>query len=123
MWLMTDIGFFSIVQKPADQALGRLTIRSRVRSDLEALCKRFGFVDAITEDTGTDYPYRVTAKKADVAAVLAQLATDIDYPNFKDRVKKVQGAARAAAYGDVWSVLYDLENTEQKAGKRATPKA
>jgi hypothetical protein len=119
MWLMTDIGFFSIVQKPADKALGRLTIRSRVRSDLEALGKRFGFFDAITEDTGTDYPYRTTARKADLAAALAQLATDIDYPNFKDRVKKVQGSARAAAYSDVWGVLYDLEKTRKQAAPKA----
>lgn len=37
MWLITPIGFFSIVQKPGDKQNGTLTVRSRVRSDLEAL--------------------------------------------------------------------------------------
>ncbi|MFM2148283.1 MAG: hypothetical protein RLZZ187_589 [Pseudomonadota bacterium] len=123
MWLMTDIGFFSIVEKPADKGSGLLTIRSRMRSDLEAFGQRCRFSGGITAEAGTDYPYRAAARKADVAAALAQLAADIDYPNFKDRVKTVQGSARAAAYGDVWSVLYDLEKNEQKARKKAAPKA
>ena len=37
MWLVTPIGFFSIVQKPGDKANGTLTVRARLRSDLAAL--------------------------------------------------------------------------------------
>lgn len=37
MWIITPLGFFSIVQKPGDVPTGTLTIRARVRSDLEAL--------------------------------------------------------------------------------------
>ena len=37
MWLMTPSGFFSIVQKPEDEQAGTLTIRARVRGDLERL--------------------------------------------------------------------------------------
>lgn len=36
MWLMTTVGFFSIVRKPGETDL---TVRARVRSDLEALEK------------------------------------------------------------------------------------
>jgi 8-oxo-dGTP pyrophosphatase MutT (NUDIX family) len=123
MWLMTDLGFFSIVQKPGDKASGLLTIRSRVRTDLEALGKRLAFKSAITEKAGTDYPYRVSVRQADVAAALAQMAADIDYSNFKDRVKAAQGPERAAAYSEVWGVLYDLEKKEKKAKKVTQPSA
>ena len=37
MWLLTPIGFFSIVQKSADKAGHTLTVRSRVSADLDAL--------------------------------------------------------------------------------------
>jgi hypothetical protein len=37
MWLITPIGFFSIVRKPDDQRVGTLTVRARERGDLEAL--------------------------------------------------------------------------------------
>ena len=37
MWLFTDIGFFSIVRKPADENDGMVTISARVHSDLERL--------------------------------------------------------------------------------------
>lgn len=114
---MTDLGFFSIVQKPEDKGTGLLTIRSRVRADLEALGKRLTFKGGIAEKAGTDYPYRARASQADVAAVLAQLAADIDYSNFKDRVKAVQGPARAAAYNGVWDVLYGLETKEKQIAK------
>jgi hypothetical protein len=34
MWLLTPFGFFSVVNKPGDP---HLTVRSRVRADLDAL--------------------------------------------------------------------------------------
>ena len=36
MWLITPVGFFSIVQKPSDVAADTLTVRARVQGDLEA---------------------------------------------------------------------------------------
>jgi len=41
MWLITSVGFFSIVEKPDDREAGTLTIRARVREDLEALRRQF----------------------------------------------------------------------------------
>lgn len=37
MWVVTDFGFFSVVQKPGDAEAGTLTVRARVRGDLEAV--------------------------------------------------------------------------------------
>src|SRR5689334_20866301 len=110
MWLMTPSGFFSIVRKPTDVASDTLTVRSRVRSDLDDLRKRYlPDLSAVEENTGTDYPYRATAPRYDVAKAFAQMLQELNYENFKDEVARVQGDAREKVYGKVWSVLRSLE--------------
>jgi len=107
MWLMTRIGFFSIVRKPGD---GDLTIRARVREDLETLQQHYlPALGPITTKAGTDYPFRAMASASDVAAATAKMIDDIDYPNFKNEVGKRQGTARAHAYSRVWQALLKLE--------------
>ena len=118
MWLMTPIGFFSIVCKPDDVASGTLTIRARVKSDLEALRRDFlPRMTAIVEGGGTDYPYRAKAGRSEVAEAVAQVIRRIDYGNFKNEVAARQGRRRAAKYGRVWSALYDLEEPRERSAK------
>lgn len=114
MWIITKFGFFSVVAKPGDAEAGRLTVRSRVLSDLEELRDRFLPSLGPTEvDKGTDYKFRATAPRADVAAAAAKAVEAIDYSNFKNEVHREQGSARASAYGEVWQVLYSLQTNEQ----------
>lgn len=123
MWLMTTCGFFSIVEKPGDRAAGRLTLRARVRADLERLRdEALPGLGPIVEGGGTDYPFRAAAPRGEVAAALANLAMKLDYANFKDAVKTRQGPARAAAYGKVWQALHELDPGET-APAPAAPKA
>jgi 8-oxo-dGTP pyrophosphatase MutT (NUDIX family) len=110
MWLQTRIGFFSIVQKPEDAEAGTLTMRARVRADLERMRACLPALGPITADAGTDYRYRAKAPKLAVASALAQLATEIDYSNFKNTVKAEQGAPRAQLYGKLWQALYALQD-------------
>jgi hypothetical protein len=115
MWLMTKFGFFSIVQKPDDAEAGMLTVRARVRADLEAL--RAAYLPAmgeIVENAGTDYRYRARAPRAALAAALQQIVLDIDYDNFKSAVQKTQGPGRADAYHKVWGLLYDLQDADRE---------
>ena len=120
MWIITPIGFFSVVQKPGDAAGNTLTIRARVRSDLEALRKTcLPSMGDITESTTSDYRFRAVAPRADIAAAMASMVNALDYSNFKNQVTKVQGAERAKLYHDVWDVLYRL----QSAPKQAAPQA
>ncbi|MFO0295896.1 MAG: NUDIX domain-containing protein [Rhodospirillales bacterium] len=117
MWVLTTAGFFSIVEKPGDRAAGRLTIRARVRGDLERLrAEALPGLGKIETGAGTDYPFRAVAPRAEVAAAIAKLVTDLDYPNFKDAVAARQGSDRADAYGRVWEALRDL--TEDGAAPR-----
>jgi hypothetical protein len=41
VWLLTPFGFFSIVRKPDDVDVETLTIRARVKSDLEVLREHY----------------------------------------------------------------------------------
>lgn len=111
MWLMTPIGFFSIVEKPYDRHDGTLTVRARVEGDLTSLKSHYlPELGEIQPDQGTDYRYRATAPREAVAQALSQLTLDLDYSNFKDEVSRVQGYERARVYGEVWNRLYRLQS-------------
>src|SRR3954468_19208233 len=107
MWILSTIGFFSVVAEPDDPE--RLLVRSRVRTDLEALRDRYLPDLEIVEWAGTDYRYRGFVARADFEPVAAKLVADIDYPNFKNAVAERQGSSRAHVYSDVWSVLHELQ--------------
>lgn len=116
MWLMTPLGFFSIVQKPEDIERGTLTVRARVASDLDNL--RNGPLPTLgptITNAGTDYACRSTAPRDDVAKALTALAMGLNYANFKTEVGKHQGMERAHLYGEVWNVLYKLQTKPFKA--------
>ena len=110
MWLITPIGFFSIVQKPSDVSMETLTVRARVRKDLETLRSEYlRGLGEVNESKTNDYRFRATAPRAEVAAAMARLVQTLDYGNFKNQVAKVQGTNRAHLYHDVWDVLYKLQ--------------
>lgn len=107
MWIFTNLGFFSVVQKPGTDFL---TVRARVRGDLDALRERYlPALSATQTKGGTDYSWRATVAHADFAAALGHIAMDLGYSNFKNEVAAQQGKSRASRYGKVWSALYDME--------------
>lgn len=111
MWIITPLGFFSIVQKTDDVARGTLTVRARVRGDLEAL-QAFALpgLGKITESKSTDYRFRATALRSQVEAGMAKLAQQLSYSNFKDQVAKVQGPVRADVYHHIWYLLHGMQD-------------
>lgn len=110
MWLLTDFGFFSIVQKSSDASDDMLTIRARVRSDLESLRQRvMPELGSIKESRDTDYRFRARAPRSAVAKAMASVAEQIDYSNFKNAVSKNQGNKRAHLYHGVWDVLNRMQ--------------
>jgi hypothetical protein len=122
MWLFTKHGYFSAVcarkgsgnfGQPVDP--DRIMVRARVRAHLETLKKRFpdllGACD-IHESAGTGYAYRLFVQKPTWVQVLAGLAEEIDYDNFKSEVARHQGRAGADyehSLHEVWSVMYRLQ--------------
>ena len=122
MWIFTKYGFYSAVcarkgngehHQPVD--LDRMMVRGRVRSHMEALKVRFPELLAQCEivDTGsTDYAFRLFVDKPVWVQVLAALADETDYDNFKSEVARHLGKAGAAyehSLHEVWSVMYRLQ--------------
>jgi len=122
MWVFTKYGFFSAVcarqgngkyGQPVDP--DRVMIRARLRSHLEALLKRFP--DLLSESeiqtfAGTDYAFRVFVAKPVWSNVLAALAEETDYDNFKSEVARhlgKDGMAYEKSLHDVWDVMYGLQ--------------
>jgi len=122
MWLFTKHGFFSAVcarqgsgkhDQPVDP--DRIMVRGRLRSHLKALKERFPDLLGkceIHESDGTDYDYRLFVPKSAWMKVLAGLAEETDYDNFKSEVARHQGKTGAAyehSLHDVWSVMQKLQ--------------
>lgn len=122
MWVFTKHGFFSAVCARQGSGKhgqtvdpGRIMLRARDRGHLEALKKRFldrlGQCE-IQEFPGTDYAFRIFVAKTVWSQVLAGLAEETDYDNFKAEVARHQGQAGAAyehSLHDVWSIMYKLQ--------------
>lgn len=107
MWLFTNIGFFSVVQKPNTKFL---TVRARVGSDLDTLRDHYmPNLSPTTTKGGTDYPYRATIRHKEFAAGLAKMGEAIDYSNFKSEVADKMGMKREGVYSQVWRVMQMLE--------------
>ena len=122
MWIFTKHGFFSAVcARQGDGKHGepvdtdRIMVRARIRGHLEALRKRFpGLLgeSEIQESAGTDYAFRLFVPKSAWTQVVAGLAEETDYDNFKSEVARHQGRAGAAyehSLHDVWSVMNRLQ--------------
>jgi hypothetical protein len=118
MWIVTNFGFFSVVRKPDDVEGDMLTIRGRVRADLEALKSTY-LPDAapITEDKRADYRYRFKTTAFDFGVAMNRIALEIDYDNFKESVAVKQGWNRHDIYSQVWSVLRHLYCCDQEQPK------
>ena len=106
MWIMTTDGFFSVVKKPGQKR--DLTVRSRVKTDLDKLLNKLNSEISIQEGVGTDYPFRVVMPQADWANYVQKAAMDIEYDNFKNTLDS-SDHHRHEAYFNCWSALTSLE--------------
>jgi hypothetical protein len=108
MWMMTKIGFFSIVEKPK----GKICIRSRVRADLEKFTALIPGCGAIDRSNTTDYRYRCFMSRCNFLANFFLLAELVTYDNFKIEVAKTN-KRRALVYHKVWNDLVPIEGEER----------
>ena len=115
MWLITNFGFFSVVEKPDDPKLGTLTVRSRVREDLESLKEQY-FEKTMAEiqvNAKTDYKYRAKVPREAMAGAMTQIIMELNYSNFKNSVAENQGYERASVYSKLWETLYKLQDSDE----------
>lgn len=103
MWLFTNTGFVSAV-KNGD----KLKVRARDERSLYPLVKFAGV--KVVKTPYADYPYRVEVTNEVFAGWVSQLATEIDYHNFKSEVGAKRGYNYAHPLTQVWSIMHDVED-------------
>ena len=98
MWLCTQLGFFSIVQKDA----GTFHIRARCRKDLEELALAAGTGTPVASYPGSDYPWRILCPVAELPRFMGALTESIDYGNFKSAIAASPAQrTKVSAYHDI----------------------
>jgi hypothetical protein len=107
MWLMTTIGFFSVVQKGTDRDV--LTVRARSRQHLQQLKRQCLPGLTIVAGGGSDYPFRTEVRRADWLAAVQALTTEINYPNFKNAATRQLGQGYHETLMQVWTAMLALE--------------
>jgi hypothetical protein len=125
MWVMTQEGFYSVVEYSPSMERGEapkaqkgsLLVRARVLQDLEALGK---YVPGLTiqRDDSADYAFRSIVPRAEWTAFLIAAVEEVDYGNFKNRVASRQGEERAGIYHMVWSALLALKRLRDTRSMR-----
>lgn len=140
MWIATEYGFYSVVAatdamvkgagisarlhvKP-DRAPAWLQVRARNVEHLMKLQVRFpeqlrGLDIYQTPDR--DYPCRIFVKRRMFAAIAVELISDIEYPNFKDRIAKLHG--EPSTYLDLLHGIWSMARTMQHRDEQRLEKA
>lgn len=114
MWIATQHGFYSIVQKPA----GRFHVRTRCELDLKNIVSLAGIAAPIHHTESGDYAWRIVVGQFEVSAIVAALAASIDYPNFKDRIHDLPDqAGKLPAYSQLWSRMLAYQSAEGGTAK------
>lgn len=106
MWLFTKDGFYSIVHKDCEK--DELTVRARVKKDLEKMLKKVGVKAVIHDWSGSDYRFRVVMKRADFVRYMVDYGENLQYDNFKNTIPH-DDVVRHEAYFGVWSAGMQLQ--------------
>lgn len=108
MWIASEIGFVSIV---ADmQQPGCLLVRARAREDLERFRQRLELPGVeIRETPRADYRFKLSAPKAEVAVLVAELLLDVEYNNFKQHTLATFGPRREDVYHQAWEAFLRIQ--------------
>ena len=123
MWIMTNRGFYSIVEKEWDRADGTLTVRARTLEDIERFIEMCPTspIDTvlvaarpdyraeestqsafIEENERADYRWRIRIDREEVGRVMLDHIVNINYGNFKNSVADNGLKEHAACYSSVW---------------------
>jgi hypothetical protein len=97
MWIFTNGGFISVVQKQGDT--DTLTVRARVKGDIARVFPG-------TKETaggGTDYAFRARVPREQVAKAIHDQIMGLSYDNFKNSIKNDYHHDLCAS---VWHVGY-----------------
>lgn len=128
MWIFTKYGFFSAVCARQSVAMfgapvnpDVIMVRARLKGHLEAIQWRFsdelGAIP-IKEFQGTDYAYRMFMPKSLWVTLLAEMAAETDYDNFKSEVQdhqkkskvdRIDGKSYLDALHVIWCEMHQVQ--------------
>jgi hypothetical protein len=122
MWIACVDGFFSTVIDKIEP--GRMLIRARRGKDIKNLYDRYRdkcpSMRKPTSDETRDYRYRLSISKRDWVKLAAELASEVDYPNFKSAVHdRPDQDNKGRPYLEIWSIMHALQ-LDERPGRRAT---
>ena len=106
MWVLTDKGFISVVQRYDDPAT--LLVRARVKEDILGLFPEAEVLDV----PGCDYEFRSDIRRREVAEVLAEKVMMLDYSSHAKDIALERSApnpARHRAYYSSWSAMAAMQ--------------
>jgi hypothetical protein len=114
MWVFTSEGFYSAVIEQRGKNKGKIIVRAREPGALELLRDRYmpalGETSIMPKGVTADYRYRAWIDRADFADGMAEIARQIDYPNFKSEAahRRGYGPFEKMLHG-VWSLTAKLQ--------------
>jgi hypothetical protein len=120
MWIFTRYGFYSVAsaQRP-DGGVDpcKMMVRARRAAHLENLKTRFPVLaeEKVVALPGRDYRWRLFVPKEQWAAIVAEMAKEQDWSNFKNEAARYQGRAGSDyvhALHTVWDVMNRLQEDE-----------
>ena len=97
MWIFSQDGFFSIVQKGE-----QFHVRARRKQDLVNV----GLAPTKSY-AGSDYPWRtILPNRDELLMLLEKLGKSVDYPNFKGRIgERTDQRNRLGDYHKIWALM------------------
>ena len=104
MWIFASEGFISIVEDYEQP--GNLLCRARSKNHLEAIFPG----EAVKVTPVRDYRFRVSVPRAAAVKVVTDLASGIDYNNFKD---SIPDDVYHDACSEVWGVMYKYQRGQK----------
>lgn len=120
MWVLTENGFISVVEKPEQVNTDELCVRARDAESLIDVCRFLGLEPGrhVKVTLNGDYPYRMNVPRHELGLYLANAVRNVDYPNFKDRVTERHGKTWHDALMRVWGNLLALTPEKVRRGQQ-----
>src|SRR4029077_7924690 len=127
MWLFTRYGFYSVVCGQKSNGAtdpGAMMVRARSMEHLKNLKARFPVLakSEILTVAGRDYRWRLVVAKEMWAGIVAELAQELEWSNFKSEVTRYQGGGGSDYYHtlyEIWGIMHSLQQkAEAKPAKK-----
>lgn len=111
MWIASKFGFYSIVQTREDK--NQFMVRARAEKDLKNLTSNISLLrnHQILRTENADYRFRILIIRVELETIMNYFATEIDYPNFKNKVKSIPDQKdKLPFYHDIWAVMHRFQS-------------